>query len=436
MGSSFNSETRIANEPIPIVDLNVSIISHFNRICNITTLIPADLINLIACYTARHYECYEIKLRRYDRYAIQLNDHFKSIKAYHKINISKLIHNGYKTITADFDTFIQRLDHSIWKISNNITTQSDSKLIDFSMELESADYIRLISTRKYNGNYAVQSNEIPTIFITNSGKLYQKYTSICELCIDRKKLMKSISKVQCGYKHCLFLSCIGKVYVIGTNKYGACGLGENESIEINDLQPLKVLSKIFMIDITVCNYSNLCLSNNGNVYGFGQNNYWQLAMDSVNNCNHCVYIPQVLEWFLYRGINVIQMDMNNDYSAFVSDKNQLYTIGNNEYGVIGNGNYLKIDDKLENLIVKRPFLIRKYKVKFVCCSYRLLFFITNDRELYGIGIYLKGETSLIPILVARNSVQSRDCLVLKEKAYLKSIIACGKHTLFIASVPS
>ena len=139
-------------------------------------------------------------------------------------------------------------------------------------------------------------------------------------------LPSNIVQFVCGSHQSLFLDSEGNVFSVGANEFGQLGLGhnkkQNELNKIPNIPPIKIIS---------CVSSSSCLIDfEGNLWTFGLNNYWQLGHGDSPHLN----IPKIIN-----GLKNIQHLSNGCGNHFFAknSQNQIFAIGNNDYGQYGTG---------------------------------------------------------------------------------------------------
>lgn len=128
------------------------------------------------------------------------------------------------------------------------------------------------------------------LFRSTSGTLYKSTTSLNEtretssliiqhlhLLPDRTLPIK-VRQVSCGKHHTLILTGIGVIFSFGVGNQGQLGIGSIESRE----QPtiLEALEGLFMLQVSAGGWHSLALTDGGDIYAWGWNNYGQLGLPS------------------------------------------------------------------------------------------------------------------------------------------------------------
>ena len=381
--------------------------------------IQLDVISIILLYSRYNYACYAHK----GEYAMGQNIYDDSNQYYEKNTVSSIINEGYKHISSfhEMHIYIHTLDNSIWQIT-------PKQEIKFS--LKKNDHISVVSSSKGPG-WRYRANG-KTLFLSKNGNLHEiavvnnwsgvKAVSQNELNLSNRSVLNSVCKIMCGESHVLLLSTKGIVYSFGDNQYGCCGFSKTAILnekKIYSLQSSFQGNKVK--DIAVAQMSNLCLTENGSVYGFGRNDKNQLCLE-WKNMYDCAWKPTLCQYFVDNDLKIGALDTNNGTSAFITDDDVLFTVGSNSYGCIGNG--YKPDGNMK--VVREPYRVCD-NVGIVCCGMYYIVYVGRNNKLYCIGT---GEK--------RYSGKSKEVDVnrwgLDDSVRIKALVASGKEMLLIVEI--
>ncbi|XP_063677273.1 E3 ubiquitin-protein ligase HERC2-like isoform X2 [Bolinopsis microptera] len=154
----------------------------------------------------------------------------------------------------------------------------------------------------------------------------------------------------------IFIISDGKVYSAGNGTYGRLGIGSNDSVSMPTL--LKSIQHITITKIAVHSTGKHCLalSQDGEVFSWGEGDDGKLGHGSRNNQDR----PRVIE--ALRGKQVIEVSAGGAHSAAITTLGRLYTWGKGRYGRLGHGDY---DDQLKPKMVEA---LKTYKVTQVACG--------------------------------------------------------------------
>ena len=138
----------------------------------------------------------------------------------------------------------------------------------------------------------------------------------------------NIDQFSCGSNHSLFLDSDGTVYSVGDNEFGQLGLGHNTNQNVLNKIPnipiqtiSSVLGSCFLIDFE------------GNLWSFGYNEDGQLGHGDKTNIN----APKIINTF--KDIQKISYGSCGLHFFAKNSQNQIFAIGNNDYGQLGTGDF-------------------------------------------------------------------------------------------------
>ena len=167
--------------------------------------------------------------------------------------------------------------------------------------------------------------------IYSFGKAIQGAHGHSEEFIDNPKLISTrnnITSISAGNIHTLCLDSSGNVYTFGSNFFGQLGIGKTkkELLFTSEIQKLDLPS---IQQISTGDFSNYCLSVDGDLYSFGLNNMGQLG----NNGKRICTFPETVE--LPKDIDFIESGSNHAICKTID--NNIYVWGNNQDGQLGIG---------------------------------------------------------------------------------------------------
>ena len=150
----------------------------------------------------------------------------------------------------------------------------------------------------YNGLYFAFA-------LTSDNKLYcwgsNEYGQLGIKVIHNSKLFKPvlvedlnniiIEQISCGSLHTLVLSNDGMVYGWGDNSQGQIGCGKELGEKISEITQLKTLKNIKAIHCSF--FESFALTDNGMVYSWGKNQYYELTRELKEH--ECFYEPILIE---------------------------------------------------------------------------------------------------------------------------------------------
>ena len=217
----------------------------------------------------------------------------------------------------------------------------------FIWSFGSNDYGQLGTGNKTNFNVPQKIEDIPpvlsvscgydhTLIITNDDNLWScGRNSSGQLCHEdtaarlkpQKTSFSNISKISAGY-HSLFENNKGEIFSCGSNRYGACGLGNFASPQKTPSLILNLPSNI--VEFVCGYYQSLFLDSEGNVFSVGGNGSGQLGLGHNTKQNELSKIAN---------IPPIQTISCVGSSCYLIDfERNLWSFGSNYDGQLGHGN--------------------------------------------------------------------------------------------------
>ena len=158
-----------------------------------------------------------------------------------------------------------------------------------------------------------------------------------------------ISNIQQGGNHSMILTNTGKIYTFGYNIHGQLGLGDTDNRNIPTL--LNFEFDGIPSDIQLGQHQSLILTNKNKLYSFGQNNYGQLGLGD----NDDRYIPTLLD-FEFDG-KPVDIQMGDYHSIIFTDTDKVYSFGRNIDGQLGLGD---TEDKNNPMIIEDFSVLTPY----------------------------------------------------------------------------
>ncbi|KAG2378219.1 hypothetical protein C9374_008362 [Naegleria lovaniensis] len=206
------------------------------------------------------------------------------------------------------------------------------------------------------------------------------------------KILEMIS----GAYFTFFITSDG-VYGIGENDDGQLGIGNN--ITQLDFVKITSLSLMKIRKIQCGNFYSMVLTEDSEVFGFGQNHWGQLGIGEEQE--NVVLVPTQLQMF-GKGEIELETIYCGEYNTFfvttASEKTnhvkQLYGCGYTEFGQLGP------QVPSTTICVKTPILIEFFSkeqsmsVKTMTSSYGFSFVMTMSNEIYSFGLQEDGELGI------------------------------------------
>ncbi|XP_020287366.1 RCC1 and BTB domain-containing protein 1-like [Pseudomyrmex gracilis] len=143
--------------------------------------------------------------------------------------------------------------------------------------------------------------------------------------------MKRVVDIACGSHHSLALTEEGEVFAWGQNNCGQVGSG----LSSNQGIPRQINSSLAgkkIVQVACGQTSSIAVTDNGEIYGWGYNGVGQLGIGNyVNQVNPC-RIGSLL------GIVIVKVVCGYAHTLALTDEGKLYVWGGNSYGQLGVGN--------------------------------------------------------------------------------------------------
>ena len=184
---------------------------------------------------------------------------------------------------------------------------------------------------------------------------------------------------------------------------------------------------------------NILIANNGDIYSFGNNQFYQCGLSNDNNINKIIANPTNIS-ILNNNIKGISAACGNEYTLILSKDNEVYAFGNNEDGVLGLS-----DNKIKKYeFTKINFGIYTNKIKEISAGTVHNLALTYDNKLFSWGSSQGGQLGLPEkYLISQPNYQTSFFLskptqisIYSKSKHLENIkkISCGEaHSLALTS---
>lgn len=235
--------------------------------------------------------------------------------------------------------------------------------------------------------------------------------------------------IKSGADHLVMLSNRGKVFTVGCAEQGQLGRvsirsssGETRRGKTQLLQPGVVVTKKFAFAdaIWASTYCTFVRNRaNGAIFGFGLNNYRQMA---ILDKGETVFTPKLTPF-----LDVKSITGGQHHTLVLTNDNKCYAVGRKDYGRLG------IGENIEEELIDKLVPIRRLADASVqqldcgeCCS----FAITDDGKVYSWGM---GSNQQLGVGADDDIFEPTQLtgLQVRDKEVLK-VSSGGQHTLFIA----
>ncbi|KTD06363.1 Regulator of chromosome condensation, rcc (substrate of the Dot/Icm secretion system) [Legionella gratiana] len=231
-----------------------------------------------------------------------------------------------------------------------------------------------------------------SLFLSKSGKVYacgeNLYGQLGIGDIEKRvqpievKFLKNetITCIAAGGYFSLFLSKTGKVYACGDNECGQLGFGEEE----DELEPTEIiaLENKEIISIAAGDDFSLFLSKSGKVYTCGENEYGQLGLGDEEKRHTPTEITTLKDQRL------IAMAAGNQFSLFLSESGEVFACGHNDFGQLG------LNDKKSRLIPTQITTLRGEIITAMSAGADFSLFLSKSGKVFACGNNYSGQLGL------------------------------------------
>jgi alpha-tubulin suppressor-like RCC1 family protein len=288
--------------------------------------------------------------------------------------------------------------------------------------------LQLISSLNSLTISAVEGGRQHTVFITNEGKVYScGYNYYGQLGLGNTirqttpQLISTnigtltISAIVCGYAHTVFLTNDGKVYSCGYNGQGRLGLGDTSDRSVPTL--ITALNSLTISAIACGSAHTVFLTNDGKVYSCGYNFYGELGLGNKTEQT----TPQLIT--ALNSLTISAIACGREHTVFITNEGKVYSCGDNDYGQLGLGN-------TSQQTTPQPITaLNLLTISAIECGIVHTVFLTNDGKVYSCGYNLYGQLGL-----GNKTQQTTPQLITALDSLTISAIACGSaHTVFITN---
>jgi len=280
----------------------------------------------------------------------------------------------------------------------------------------------------------ITSNLTAEPYIESEERMYPSSRSFTtnnlNLTIDLTKDSTSIYivSIKCGGTHTMFLTNNGKVYGCGNNRNGELGLGNTETDPLTptllDTTPFNTLT----ISAIACGTNHtIFLTNDGEVYGCGVNDLGQLGLgDSIIQTSS----PTLLDPSYFNSSTIYAIACGANCTMFITNDGKVYGCGINTSGQLGLG-HTTSPILTPTLLDTSPF--NTLTISAIACGANHTIFLTNDGKVYGCGSNTSGQLGL-----GNTTTQPISTPTLLDTTPFNTLtisaIACGQnHTIFLTN---
>jgi len=192
----------------------------------------------------------------------------------------------------------------------------------------------------------------------------------------------SVASVSCGGFHTAYVTTTGDLHTVGLNVYGQLGDGTNDSTNT------PVLIETGVASVSCGGYHTAYVKTNGGLYTFGSNETGQLGDGTNDSTNTPVLIETgVASVSCGGGFSDTEGIDAPGHTAYVKTNGDLYTVGFNDSGQLGDGNTGEGTTSADR---NTPVLIDTGVASVSCGGFHTAYVKTNG-ELYTTGYNLYGQ---------------------------------------------
>ena len=255
----------------------------------------------------------------------------------------------------------------------------------------------------------ISSGVLHSLLLTSDGDVYsRKYNECGNLISNRSRDKRGLSviklpinnikpqtyihellnisdviQISTKNQHSLILTKSGYVYSFGYNEYGQLGLGEYPD---SSDSPIFIPNLINIIQVSAGSFHSLVLTNDGQVYGFGDNAQGEIIY--ANYIEDDDIVNYIWDPILIPGLNnIIQISAGDGYSLALNKFGDVFAWGWNENGELGFEHHIII--KIPRIIPGLGNIIQ------ISAGYSHSLALTNDGKVYIFGDPSKSETDAI-----------------------------------------
>ncbi|CAL1387410.1 unnamed protein product [Linum trigynum] len=159
-----------------------------------------------------------------------------------------------------------------------------------------------------------------------------------------------IKAIACGGRHSVVITDAGVLLAFGWGLYGQCGQGSTD----DELSPTCVSSMlgIRMTAVAAGLWHSVCVSDDGDVYAFGGNQFGQLG----TGVDQAETLPRLLDAPSLENVSARMVSCGARHSAIVTGDGKVFCWGWNKYGQLGLGDV--IDRNIPSQLTMEGYTLR------------------------------------------------------------------------------
>lgn len=263
-GVLLTGDTQPIHDDMPIlIDKN-----ELDRISNVRKIVSADYHAIVLTYDGEIYACGNNIFAR-----LAIFEYIRSNENYAHDNKTKLTKCSFQTNEVIIDVGVNVTQSIFLTAEGNVYACGNNE----------------------NGQLGVgHSNQITTGHVSNNYPIV-------------KCLVQNVKQISVGVDHTLFLTNDNRVYGCGKNEFGQLSIQLTRTDNIIST-PAEIMIPETVIQIQAAQQCSLFLSDTGNVYGCGINDYNQLGTNEYRQCY----------------TNIVQSNIHNVCKIFAKGKNTFF----------------------------------------------------------------------------------------------------------------
>jgi len=251
--------------------------------------------------------------------------------------------------------------------------------------------VKQITTSAFNVFTLINSGSVFSCGYNSNGQLGIGNTNIqsylTQMKSDANTYITNVKQITASLYSSTILINSGNVYSCGLNNFGQLGIGNTNNQSY--LTQMKTNAITYITDvkqITSTIDNPILLTNSGNVYSCGVNNYGQLGIGNTNNQSYLTQMKSDANTYI---TNVKQITAN-DNNVFILTSDKIgYSCGRNDFGQLGLGTVGLTQVYLNQMKTNATTYISD--IKQISSSYYFSYILTNSGNVYACGYNNYGQ---------------------------------------------
>ncbi|XP_054163445.1 RCC1 and BTB domain-containing protein 2-like [Oppia nitens] len=296
--------------------------------------------------------------------------------------------------------------------------------------------VRLLAIFGHNGSDIIFATTNDNVYGFGSNRFGCLGLSTWDEDIDKPQLnitlsSKQLKNIYYGFGHCIGLTNSGQCYSWGENEFGQLGIGTYETT--NTPQLIQQLTHETIVDISCGNRHTLALTRNGRVYGWGRQTFGQVGDGTVcwRPFPVLVSICEV----------IVSLSCGKCHSLGLSITGNVYVWGLNDFGQLGrhrDNDTQKFSDGRQKERAFNPYPqlipgIDSIVVQKAMCGPNHTLLLSTDGDIYACGLNDFGQvgngtfhTQYTPIKI-NSDIKFNDIVTNFDHTLSVAISTDGRH---------